>query len=99
MLDGLNRLPIGIGDDDAQTYLAEPEPIGDVRWDTLLAASVAYVCRKAGEPIPGWTTKDTLPQWWWPAGEVVLRAQTMQRTPIDFKRVAIWFDERNFRTA
>lgn len=83
----------------AAEFFAEPTSLGDQRWDTLIACSAAYVARRRGIVPPRWTVKPALPQWWWPAGEKRRRALTMQRTPIDFRRVGIWFSERNFLTA
>lgn len=115
MLDGLNKIDEVLGPDlqgrlartgplaapgtDLAEFLSPPESLGDDRWDTLLACSTAHVVRSKGLVPPAWTTKPSLPQWWWPAGEKRRRAMTMQRTPTDFRRVGIWFSERNFLTA
>lgn len=99
LLDGINRAGVVAEIGSLDTMLEEPRSTGDLRWDTLLGASVQYVCRRLGKRPPLWSRKPTLPQWWWPAGESVLAARTVARTPIDFKRVGIWFDERNFTTA
>jgi len=84
---------------DLAEFLSAPESLGDERWDTLLACSTAHVVRSRGLAPPAWTTKPSLPQWWWPAGEKRRRAMTMQHTPTDFRRVGIWFSDRNFLTA
>jgi len=115
MLDGLNKIDevlltsLPLDDDSPSTagapspalleFLAEPPSLGDERWDTLLACSTAHVARRRGVAPPAWTAKPSLQQWWWPAGEKRRRALTMQRTPTDFRRVGIWFSERNFLTA
>jgi hypothetical protein len=98
LLDGVN--PIATMDEaDMPPYLEEPPTTGDERWDALIAASVAHLCRRRGATPPGWTRRDSLPQWWWPGHARARRALIVQRTPIDFRRLGIWFDERNFHTA
>ena len=99
MLDGVNALPTLTARGDIRAFLTAPRSTGDARWDTLLATAVAYRSRKAGLQAPRWTWRPPLGQFWWPAGEEAARAQTMRRTPIDFKRLGIWFDERNFTSA
>jgi transcriptional regulator with XRE-family HTH domain len=99
LLDGVNVLP-GLGAPrDVRAFLKRPRSLGDSRWDALVAAAVAYRARTAGLVPPRWTDVKPLTAFWWPAGEHALRARTMARTPIDFKRLGIWFDERNFTTA
>lgn len=99
MLDGINRMPLASALGKLDEMLDEPGSTGDERWDTLLAACVQYRCRKLGVRAPAWTRKEPLVSWWWPAGEHAQAAMTLQRTPIDFKRLGIWFSERNFATA
>lgn len=100
LLDGVLRLPLAAADGspDVTGSLDAPGSTGDDRWDALLAATVARVCRHAGVPVPPWTRRDSLPQWWWPGAVDARRAQVVQRTPIDFRRLGIWFDERNLTT-
>ena len=99
LLDGFNRFAELREAEDVEAFLAEPDTVGDLRWDTLLAASAAYVCRRAGVAPPRWSRRESLPQWWWPGHVYARRALVVQRTPIDFRRVGIWFDERNFTLA
>ncbi len=99
MLDGVNRLPAPGSPAEARASLRRPASTGDSRWDALLAAAVAYRARLAGVRVPTWTAVPPLRQFWWPAGERAGRAMAMKRTPVEFKRLGIWFDERNFRTA
>lgn len=99
MLDGVNVLDRLSSPSDIRAFLARPSPLGDHRWDALLAASVAFRARRAGLQAPRWTAVEPLDSFWWPAGEWATRARTMTRTPIDFKRLGIWFDEKNFATA
>lgn len=99
MLDGVNVIDSLSSSSDTRAFLARPPSLGDHRWDALLAATVAFRARRAGLEPPRWTAVEPLESFWWPAGEWATRAQTMTRTPIDFKRLGIWFDELNFATA
>lgn len=99
LLDGVNHLRYLTVAADVRAFLARPGTVGDRRWDALLATAVAYQARLAGHVPPRWTDVPPLDAFWWPAGEHALRARTMARTPIDFKRLGIWFDARNFTTA
>jgi len=85
---------------EIQDFLRRPRPTGDRRWDTLLAASVARVCRQRGVTAPKWTRRVPLESWWFPSGGGgLLAARTMSRTPIDFSRLGIWLDASAFHTA
>lgn len=100
MLDGVNSLASLRSPRDIRAFLTRPRSLGDPAWDALLAASVAYRARLAGLEPPRWTRSvKPLDSFWWPAGEWASRARTMTRTPVDFKRLGIWFDARNFTTA
>lgn len=33
----------------------EPDPVGDRRWDALLAGTAEYACRLFNLAVPGWT--------------------------------------------
>jgi hypothetical protein len=84
---------------EIQAFLRRPRPTGDVRWDTLLAASVAHACRSRRVPPPRWTRRTPLKSWWFPSdGGGLLAARTMSRTPIDFSRLGIWLDASAFQT-
>ncbi len=99
LLDGVLALRHLTTPDEFTAFVAPPGPTGDERWDALLAASIAYMCRQGGHPVPAWTARASLDEWWWPGHVIARRAQVVQRTPIDFRRLGIWFDERNFTAA
>lgn len=98
MLDGVNQLADAARAGRVDEALEPPGGLGDERWDTLLAASVRYVARRVGFAAPPWTVRAPLDSWWWPAGEHARAAMTVQQTPIELKRLGIWFSERNFVT-
>jgi transcriptional regulator with XRE-family HTH domain len=47
-------------------FLEEPEPIGDERWDTLLATAVAWDAGERGITPPTWTDRPPLTSDWVP---------------------------------
>lgn len=38
----------------ADSVVAEPESVGEHRWDAMLAGVAEYVCNRAGTAVPGW---------------------------------------------
>jgi len=99
LLDAVNRIPLVVALDRLDEMIAAPASTGDERWDGLLAASVRYHLRRLGLTAPEWTARDPLPTMWWPAGRGSRAAMAMGSTPVEFRRLGIWFDERNFTTA
>ena len=101
----LRILARGVADFRARTtevelslWLIDPPSTGDVGWDTLLGATAARECRNAGIDAPDWTRVAPLDAWWFPADERLLRARTMQRTPVDFHIRGIWLDANALET-
>lgn len=78
--------------------LREPPSTGDLRWDTLLAATVSRECRRRGMAAPAWTAVPALDTWWFPAPDPLLDARTIQRTPIDLSIKGIWLDANALET-
>jgi transcriptional regulator with XRE-family HTH domain len=64
-------------DDDAvrQSIRAEPNTVGDPRWDALLAGIAEYVSRRAGIPVPGWASAPGrfLPRFWFVVEDILGR--------------------------
>jgi transcriptional regulator with XRE-family HTH domain len=64
-------------DDDAvrQSIRAEPDTVGDPRWDALLAGIAEYVSRRAGIPVPGWASAPGrfLPRFWFVVEDILGR--------------------------
>ena len=69
-----------------------PEPVGDRRFDALLAAIVEYVCARALMPVPTWVSEPSrfLDQWWFVSGLRSLHADALANSPISFARRGIF---------
>ena len=100
LMDGINQLPAAAKAGQLDGALAEPGPIGDPRWDTLLAASVRYRLHSIGETPPKWTHKEPLSRFWWPTRiNASQQYNDMAHTPAELMRVGIFMDEKDFTTA
>jgi hypothetical protein len=53
--------------------MPEPERVGDIRWDAMLAAVAEHVCLAASAAVPGWTAAPSraLERWWFPLADIV----------------------------
>jgi hypothetical protein len=71
---------------------AEPDPVGDRRFDALLAAVVEYVCARALRPAPAWVAEPErfLEQWWFVSGLRSLHADALVHSPISFARRGVF---------
>lgn len=85
--------------EDLDACLAAPPSTGDVRWDTLLAATYSRECRRRDLPIPAWTSVPPLRTFWFPDDDPILTARTVQRTPIDLRNKGIWLDGQALESA
>jgi hypothetical protein len=99
LVDGVNKFPDAAAHDDLRRTLKEPDTIGDIRWDTLLAAAIRYRLRQMGEPAPRWTLKPPLKKMWWPLARDPLRAiNAFNLAPVELRRVGIFLMESEFGT-
>lgn len=100
LLDGINRLPAIAAEGHLADALAEPDSVGDRRWDTLLAASIRYRLHQMGERAPGWTLKEPLDTFWWPVRINLSKEYIdMAHSPAELLRVGIFLDDRAFTSA
>jgi hypothetical protein len=88
MLDTLRR----IGPEDRTLFLAERPGTGNRRWDTLIRASIGWVCRELDHPAPTWTRVDALDRLWFIRPERALAGRLVQRTPSELAIVGIFID-------
>lgn len=79
---------------DRRLFLREPSSTGDSRWDALLAAVAATEARRAGMPIPRWTTEAPrfLDTAWFPTETPSLRAIAFEASPAEFAMRNVYLD-------
>ncbi|MFT4217682.1 MAG: hypothetical protein QM619_10945 [Micropruina sp.] len=100
LLDGVNQLADAHREGQLDAAIAEPSPIGDVRWDTLLAAAVRYRLHSLGVRAPRWTMKPPLERFWWPTRlNPSQQYSDLVHAPAELIRVGIFMDERDFEAA
>lgn len=79
---------------DQRHFLREPPRTGDQRWDALLAGVAAREARRAGVPIPRWTTRSErfLDRAWFPSPTPGLRAMAFAASPADLAIRNVYLD-------
>ena len=90
----------GVGDPEAdltQLIAQEPPPVGDVRFDAILAASAEYVAYHHDLTVPEWATDDgrTLDFGWFIPEYQQARRWAMVYSPAAFKARGIYIEERD----
>ena len=80
---------------------AEPAPIGDQRFDALLAAIAEDLCIHAGETPPPWVHAPSrfLDRAWWVSGLPSARAAALVHAPASFRRRGVMIDRRDLLAA
>lgn len=100
LLDGVNQLPDAAAAGKLTDALIKPPSIGQLRWDTLLAAAVRYRLHSMGERAPQWTFKEPLDRFWWPVRVNISKEYNdLAHAPAELLRVGIFMDERAFTSA
>jgi transcriptional regulator with XRE-family HTH domain len=78
--------------------VAPPAPVGDIRYDALLAALVEHDLE--GLPVPEWATDPTRDaRDWWLEDLPAIRELVRARTPAAFSRHGIWLDRDELASA
>lgn len=69
-----------------------PEPVGDPRFDALLAALAEHLCAQYGSESPAWVgdANRFLDTWWFVAGMKSLEADAFVHSPISFARRGVF---------
>jgi hypothetical protein len=82
--------------EDRLRMVAEPpSPVGDERFDALIAAVAEFSCATHLQSIPAWTEdpKFFLEQWWFVSGIRRLHADAIAHSPISFARRGVFVTE------
>ena len=94
MVEGINLLKDAREHSDLERALVEPETRIDVRWDTLIAASIRYRLRRMGVTPPQWTFKEPLETMWFISGVLPSKVATaINLAPPELARVGIYLPE------
>jgi hypothetical protein len=86
---------------DAQPRLLrdEPSPLGDERWDALLAALAEHLAAKHDLAPPAWTGSRVLRRPWFPAELRVQRADALVRAPAAFRKHGVYLSAADLEAA
>ena len=77
----------------------EPQPVGDERWDALLAALAEHLCAQHDLAPPPWAETRVLRRPWFPAPLAVLRADALVRAPAAFKKHGVYLSAHDLAAA
>ncbi|MEU9834165.1 hypothetical protein AB0D67_21795 [Streptosporangium sp. NPDC048047] len=88
-------------DPDAQPalFLEEPEPVGDERWDALLAAVAEHLAAKHDLAPPDWTAPRVLRSPWFPAELASQRADALVWAPAAFRKHGVYLSRKDLEAA
>jgi hypothetical protein len=77
----------------------EPAPIGDDRWDTLLAALAEHLAAGHDLAPPEWTEARVLRRPWFPAELEIQRAEALVWAPAAFRKHGVYLSARDLEAA
>jgi hypothetical protein len=87
----------------AETQLSllqfEPQPVGDDRWDVLLAAVAEHLCAQHDVAPPAWAEPRVLRRAWFPAELAVQRAEALVRAPAAFRKHGVYLSAHDLTAA
>ena len=90
MTEGVNFLPDAEAHGDLDRCLIEPVTSIDLKWDTLIAATIRYRLRTMGVEAPQWTYKEPLDEMWFISGVLPSKvASAINLAPPELRRVGI----------
>lgn len=78
---------------------AEPRPVGDERWDALLAALAEYLCAQHDLAPPAWAEPRVLRRAWFPAQLAIQRADALVRAPAAFRKHGVYLSAHDLTAA
>jgi hypothetical protein len=79
--------------------LDEPSPVGDERWDALLAALAEHLAAKLDLAPPGWAELRVLERPWFPAELRVQRADALVHAPAAFRKHGVYLSAADLEAA
>ena len=77
----------------------EPAPVGDERWDALLAALSEHLLAQHDLAPPAWTEPRVLRRPWFPGELPVLRADALVRAPAGFRKHGVYLSAHDLTAA
>jgi hypothetical protein len=77
----------------------EPTPVGDERWDALLAALAEHLAAQHDLAPPGWAEARVLRQPWFPAELQVQRVEALVWAPAAFRKHGVYLSARDLDAA
>jgi hypothetical protein len=87
--------------DDVQPSLLsdEPVPVGDARWDALLAALAEHLAAGHDLAPPEWAETRVLRRPWFPAELEIQRADALVWAPAAFRKHGVYLSARDLEAA
>jgi hypothetical protein len=79
--------------------VAQPTPVGDERWDALLAALAEHLSAGLDLDPPPWAESRVLWRPWFPADLQVQRVEALVWAPAEFRRHGIYLSARDLDAA
>jgi hypothetical protein len=77
----------------------EPTPVGDERWDALLAALAEHLAAAFDLAPPPWAESRVLRRPWFPAQLQVQRTEALVRAPAAFRKHGVYLSVRDLDAA
>jgi hypothetical protein len=77
----------------------EPAPVGDERWDALLAALAEYLAAWLDLTPPPWAESRVLRRPWFPAELRIQRAEALVWAPAAFRKHGVYLSARDLDAA
>lgn len=86
---------------DSQSSLLtdEPAPVGDERWDALLAALAEHLTAQRDLAPPDWTEPRVLQRAWFPGELRVQRADALVHAPASFRKHGVYLSAADLAAA
>jgi hypothetical protein len=77
----------------------EPAPVGDERWDALLAALAEHLAARLDLAPPPWAESRVLRRPWFPAELQIQRAEALVWAPAAFRKHGVYLSARDLDAA